>query len=443
MSVRRNRKGNAAFTALSCITLLGFATLAVDVGHARKAKAELANACDAAALAGVNELNGSPEGITAAENMAVAFGNANEVNGSLMDFTTSDVETGIWDFDASTFTASTDHVQVNALRVIREGHAVDTIFGLAAFGIGQMGAGAQSVAIRPPPTPATGVSCFMPLAVPSCRILQSVDTNGDGTWDPDTESPIAAIDFVTSSNGDDNAAWAALGSSANASYFRDQLLGGSGCLGATLTDNPTVELNNGEVQTVYSLVDDLLTVGTTTVGGTSVTSEHLGTWDNTYWNGYNAPPTWEERMLAEDCDGDGREGENQSVTDAADCDGDGSTTDEVDEASSTSEFGDSDETTAHTRWGETLQGPIMLVAAGDADGNGVDDFCDPNPPNFTGSVPLEGFVWGAIYDVDAQGSDTTLKIRVNVDFDFSEYATSGGGDVDYGLVFNDPGLFGQ
>lgn len=429
MSTRRTRKGNAAYTALTCITLLGFATLAVDVGHARKAKAELQNASDAASLAGVAYINGTSAGITAAEAMAIAVGNANFVNGAAMDFTAADVEFGEW--DGTNFTVSGVVEDINAIRVLRANHQIDTIFGLAAFGQSTMGAGASSIAIRPPPTPATAVSCYLPVAVPSCRVMDQVDTNGDGVYNSETDdAPTTAIDFVASGNNGDNAAWASLttSGSANASFIMNQFDPAAGaCEGASLfNDDGTpaeVDLNNGNLTSGYSAASDVIT------DQLDYEPSTVSRWDDDpgaeYWTGYNESPEWDERIYIDNEHG------QDTYSDFEYTDNTGNSKSWETDAE------------ANPAWGRTIQGPIMLVSGPDTDGDGVDDFCDTdNPANFTGNHTLVGFAWGAIYDVSTRNGNS-MNIRINVDFDFDEYSTAGGGTTDVGLVFYDSGVIGQ
>jgi hypothetical protein len=71
------RKGFVnVFVAILMVIILGCAALAVDVGMLTLEKAKLQNACDAAALAGAQEL---PDDITEAENKAIKYADENGV----------------------------------------------------------------------------------------------------------------------------------------------------------------------------------------------------------------------------------------------------------------------------------------------------------------------------------------------------------------------------
>ena len=80
----------------------------------------------------------------------------------------------------------------------------------------------------------------------------------------------------------------------------------------------------------------------------------------------------------------------------------------------------------------------MLFSSPDANNNGVGDYCEPGAPNFNGSEALVGFAWGAIYDSDDIGGDEMLRLRINTEFSFDDFATAGGGTVDYGVDYHPP-----
>lgn len=327
-------------------------------------------------------------------------------------------------------------------------------------------AGASTIAVPPPATPAsalftssspmirTAVTCFMPVAVPFCRVMQSLDTNKNGKYEPEIgERPIAALDFITSNNNEDSAGWANLSpdGDASASFFTNQFLGN--CVGASVSANPEVNTNNGAIQSVVQTIDDLLTDGCSKdANGVCVTSPLLYKWtDNApngtnYWVGQLPLPAWSSgRLQPRDCDGDGQTAEKKRVTDSLDCDNDGNTSEQILEASQVTDFESddgfdpeaTDAVTPHSRWGYTLQGPVMLITS-DEDGNLIDDFCEPGSPNFGSNFTLAFFAWGAIYDSDSKGSDASVRLRINVDFDLDDFLSNSGESVDYELVSSGP-----
>jgi Flp pilus assembly protein TadG len=67
---------------LAAVVLFGIAGLAIDAGRLYKTKAELSRAADAAALAGVLEMDGTSQGLLDAETVAEAYFAANEPTGT-------------------------------------------------------------------------------------------------------------------------------------------------------------------------------------------------------------------------------------------------------------------------------------------------------------------------------------------------------------------------
>jgi hypothetical protein len=67
---------------LAAIVLFGIAGLAIDAGRMYMTKAQLSRAADAAALAGVLEIDGTTQGLTDAETVAEAYFASNEPNGT-------------------------------------------------------------------------------------------------------------------------------------------------------------------------------------------------------------------------------------------------------------------------------------------------------------------------------------------------------------------------
>jgi hypothetical protein len=383
---RRARVGNAAFTALSVVCLLGFGALVVDIGHARKVRAELQNAVDAAAHAAVLDIDGTAAGLESAEAAAIEVASLNTANLEPVDLTPNDIVFGVYGDGA--FTPSSDPAEVNAVRVTHQDLDIGTIFGLAAFGRETLGAGATSLAVVPPPEPASAVSCYLPIAVPRCAIY------GRGIYD-----------FQASNNTNDTAGWAALpgedGSRPNADFLKKQL-SGEECQGAEMGE--TVEAMNGSASAATSTALKRINYGGTGPGPFS-----SGGLD------YQPPHDWPFDQWPEQPLGSDRMGGSGVSRDVF------------------GEYG--------------ISGPIMLVSK-DADEDGEDDFCDDDDgdgepddePNWTGEMTLEGFAFGMIYDgkTNGRGSQGVLRIRINTEYDFDDYATAGGGDADYGLKFEEP-----
>ena len=241
----RQRNGNAAFTVVCILSILGFAALAIDIGYARKVRAELQNAVDAGANGGVAFLDGTAGGVALASTRAATYANVNPVDGASPDIGSADVAPGLYDFDAQTFTESGDPDKVNALRVKKELTGLQTVFARAAFGVASLGAGATSIAALPPPEPATAVSCYLPVAVPACLV-------GDAIAEGES------LEIAFSSAQHDSAAWGSLEPNPSSSFFRGQIdpTDSHPCTGGTI--GGFVSLQNGQVSAALSEVDDVI-----------------------------------------------------------------------------------------------------------------------------------------------------------------------------------------
>jgi Flp pilus assembly protein TadG len=115
-SPRRWGRGSAiVYTAAALVVLIGFASLAVDVGRVHLSRGELQAAADAAARAACAEL---PNGTTAARNAAVSMAAANKWDGKAITlYPDKELTFGIWDQSKRTFTPATGTTTPNAVRV--------------------------------------------------------------------------------------------------------------------------------------------------------------------------------------------------------------------------------------------------------------------------------------------------------------------------------------
>lgn len=114
---RKLRRGAiAVFALIFMAVLLIFLAFSVDVGHISQAEAELQSTTDAAARSGARALYKSP---SAARNAAIDMAARNTVSNDTIVLTAQDVEIGMWDDAAATFTVLTgaNESQGNAVRV--------------------------------------------------------------------------------------------------------------------------------------------------------------------------------------------------------------------------------------------------------------------------------------------------------------------------------------
>lgn len=360
----RARRGNALYSVASMMVIISFGALAVDIGHQRGTRAELQRAVDAGAHAGAAYLDGTDDGCDAALQAAVWYANANRVDGRSPAFTERDVTFARYEQGVLT-TLGECNAKANTLRIQRTIDDVSTMLAPVAFGVHAMQVTARSTVMQPPPSAATEVSCFLPIAVPQCAIT------GPGTFN-----------FRRSSNGEDTAGWASLVSgTTNAAFFKEQL-SGNNCQGAKVSDN--VLLQNGSVMAAEAVARDRINYRAHSSG---VALEPPDPWPTEIWDS----PDWSDRLSG------------SRIFDRY-----------------------------YGRYG--IGGPVMLVAAGDRNMNGVDDLCDPSPPNFTGAMKMAGFAYGMIYD--ANSGD--IAIEINTEERFDDEVIAGGGTNPYGMTFQEP-----
>lgn len=145
------------YVVISLIVMIGFASLAVDLGRVIVCKTQLRAAADAAARAGVAALpQGNSNAITAAVNLAAQ----NNADGSPVVLNpNTDVIVGTWNATTFTFTAggsSPNAVEVFARRTAATNNAVPLIMG-QILGVNTCDTSASSVAaLVVLPNPSTG-----------------------------------------------------------------------------------------------------------------------------------------------------------------------------------------------------------------------------------------------------------------------------------------------
>jgi Flp pilus assembly protein TadG len=159
----RNESGAVAIiTAILMVVFLGFLALAVDIGHLATVKNELQNAADASALAGaralvfkegemVQKITPLPDPPYCGQAKTWAQTTINQSDAQNLTITT--VQTGVWDWKASTFTinescglnSGVNAVHVEVQRNDAANQPVATWFA-RIFGVDTVNAGARATA---------------------------------------------------------------------------------------------------------------------------------------------------------------------------------------------------------------------------------------------------------------------------------------------------------
>jgi len=136
-SLREEKGSVIVIVALSMTVLMGFAALIVDVGNLYLNKTRLVNMADAAALAGVQDLPGSPElAVASAYSYAMQNGISSDVIGvsisSNNTVLTVNVERTVPLFFAKVFAMTSADVEARAVAAIKP---ITEISGVVPFGV--------------------------------------------------------------------------------------------------------------------------------------------------------------------------------------------------------------------------------------------------------------------------------------------------------------------
>jgi Flp pilus assembly protein TadG len=258
----------AVLTAYVIVALLGFAALALDIGHLVDVKAELRKASEAGALAGARAL-GLPVGVTSwnwnnAKNTAVSIVQKNYVDTNVLaDFSDANVEVGFWEMSWTEATAPAHLLgyldpaayvptngQVAAVKVTisrtkdGSGSSAPVAASFASvWGINSMEAKASAVAMISPPTTIPYSSAF-PFALPLTWVTNH--------WkdDPPINFDVAANQHTPLSGGQ----WTSFKTQENGANYIDSLI-----LGTNHTDSITIGdqiyIQNGEKASIYNVVE--------------------------------------------------------------------------------------------------------------------------------------------------------------------------------------------
>jgi Flp pilus assembly protein TadG len=191
MGSRRRHRGLAlVYVTLIMLLLMGFVSMAADLGRVQLAQTELQLATDSAARYGALGLQNILWGTSAAASNAAIAGLDNKVDGSpLVIDQTKDVQIGFWNTSTHTFTVVSDPTTANAVRVTgvrsaARGTAVPLTF-LRALGRSTFDISASSIAMLTP-----GASINMTIPATSNPFLSGQPagvsaSNGNPHNDPD------------------------------------------------------------------------------------------------------------------------------------------------------------------------------------------------------------------------------------------------------------------
>ena len=167
----QDQRGAAmVLVAGSMIALISAVALAVDVGMLTVARTESQQVADGAALAGAGALILSPDNVEFATAEAIDFSSRNDIRGDQAVVIPEDV----------TVDTAADQVTVRVLRTRDRGNPVGTFFA-RVFGVNNVNISTFATAEA---SPAAGINCLLPLAVPD----RWYEAGGPGN-DPDDFNP--------------------------------------------------------------------------------------------------------------------------------------------------------------------------------------------------------------------------------------------------------------
>jgi Flp pilus assembly protein TadG len=263
----RDESGSVAvITAICLVFLVGFVALVLDVGHLYAVRSELQNASDAASLAGARALfpiSGYPDATlipltdppycTLAVTAGRAAAASNQAGGvANLATAPADVQTGIWNWDAKSFTAdATPSYNINAVSatVRRDAVANQPVASWFAYILG----------VDSTPVNALSVAAVGYIKQPTGKILP--------IWIPtDIWNTLPPTNTVTASpDPGDMFAWCApVPESANASYVKDAIKGDATSL-PKITD--VVNLSNGVLGSAHQAIQQNINAASATPTG--------------------------------------------------------------------------------------------------------------------------------------------------------------------------------
>lgn len=142
----KRRGAVVILVAILLIAFMGMVSFAIDIGYVATVQTQLQRAADAAALAAAGEMNRS--GINAARTAAQHVGELNSSSAAQIDIPDANVEFGIWDLTARTFTPSAAGKGGNAVRVRIQQQP--NLFFARAMGVGSTTVNVEAIAIATP-----------------------------------------------------------------------------------------------------------------------------------------------------------------------------------------------------------------------------------------------------------------------------------------------------
>lgn len=388
-----SKRGNAVMAVMMGTTLITFVALSVDIGLVRVARSQLRVAADSAALAAAASLDGTEDGLRAAEAAASALASAHAVLGGPVTLDGTGVVFGRHD-EAGEFVEETEPSDVDAIQIRLTPRDVKGVFASAIFSTQSITVSSRVAARRPAGDgPANSSTCFLPIAVPDCHVTGLAEGlnpeplvlhMGEATPFTPAEQQVADTLKATLATFEEvygetyvatmedllaeslwpggvppsTIAWARPDQAPEDVWISEQVA--DRCSGGVIEVGELVYVDDNVREDALSAVVDVLN----NRGGTD-------------------PDEWIDNVGSPTHDGvTGNLPWNTAVDDSA--------------------------------WTNTLQGPVALVQA---------DGCEA--PTFDGPLTVTGIAWGALYEARTDGDVTNLWLQLDL---VGEYEVWGGVD---------------
>lgn len=349
----RPRRGFATMVLFALIPLLGMSALVIDIGTLQVARSQLQGSIDAAALAGVGYLDGTEGGLSLAISQTQAFAASNPVLDDPVQLAAGeDIVTGRYDKELDEFVSTSDPTLVNAIYVEKSLGGLTTFFAGAAFGVGVVDATATSLARTGDIYAAGEVDCFLPLAVPDCVV--------------DESATFESVILRMSSAQLDNTGWANPDGSVDDTYVTNQL--SDDCSSSPAVVGDLVSLQNGQMNTAFKMIHDLLEASTET------------------WDGDRLGPIPPQMGTAEYL----------------------------------ALHPDSDSDSVLSSYGNVIQGPVIMFEP-------THGACGAEE-QFNQDSTITGFAWAVVHDIDDQGDGKNISVSLDLTYEHEVGSDKGGID---------------
>lgn len=236
--------------AVSLAVLLAVASVAIDGQWFHMAQDELHDASEAAAQAAAVGMDGTFAGLTTAKTRARAIVGVNEAGGAPLDYDALGGDAAVQlgrIVDGEFVEDTSDPAKAVAVQVVFQDPNFSAVSTGGLFGMADAAVAARARALGGGPA---GASCPLPIAIPACGL-------------PSVDGSLCNVDILMSADGNDNGAWANIGSARPNRPSVVAAMDPSTCGAASNTED-VVSLNNGAIASATSYLAGVIDASTET-----------------------------------------------------------------------------------------------------------------------------------------------------------------------------------